>query len=740
MPRWTPRLGATLLATLALAAPAAADSGPDRVLVRFRASADGADRAAARDAVDGRLADRPGAVPNLQVLDLPPDASPAAAARALERRDDVVYAEPDSEMQPFRTLNDPLLGSQWALDNTGQTVVVPGVAGADVDAPQAWDVTLGDPSVVVADIDTGAGWDHPDLAPNVWTNPGETVNGVDDDGNGKVDDIRGWDFADDDNDPADFDGHGTGTASIIAARGDNGIGMAGVAPNARVMVLRAGSSTISVSAAVDAVGYAKAKGARIVNMSFGSAGESAALRDAIVNAPGMLFVAAAGNDGANVDTSPVFPCATNAPNIVCVGATTSSDGLASFSNRGTVNVDLAAPGQFIRNLTPALRRLFSDSFSTDIAGRWTTGGINNTWGRYQTSAGPPADFALGSNPPGTTYANSTNSTAQRVGTFDTSGVTVRECQASFSLSLGTAGPGDTVRAERASDGATFSLLPPAFTGTGSATKTVSLPLGISTLSFRFRFVSDASGVSTGAFLDDVSADCLKSVGNYDGTEFGFASGTSESAPLVAGAAALMLSVAPGLTPAALRQRLMDTAERLPALAGTSVTGGRLNVRRLLAGDTSQPSTAPPPVPATAPAATPTPLPPLIADTRAPGLTRLELTPVRFEVGRKAKLKFLLDEAAAVVVTFERRTTGRRSGGRCVTRTKKNKKAKTCGLWVAEKGSISKLVPAGKGALSFKGRLNDRALPAGTHRLRVRVADAAGNAARSAALSFLILAR
>ena len=462
---WPPRLGATVLATLILAAPAAADPVGERVMVRFKASAGAADRAAARDSVDGRLADRLAVVPNLQILDLPAGGSPAAAARELERRDDVVYAEPDSELTLFRTLNDPLLGSQWALDNVGQSVGgVTGIPDADIDAPQAWDITLGDPSIVIADIDTGAAWDHPDLAPNVWTNPGETVNGADDDGNTKIDDVHGWDFFDGDNDPSDFDGHGTGTASLAAARGDNGLQMAGVAPNARLMVLRAGNSTISTSLAAQAIDYARAKGARIVNMSFGGPATARRCATAILNSPSQLFVAAAGNDGADVDASPVSPCATAAANLVCVGATTSSDTLASFSNRGAANVDLAAPGVLTRNLKPPLRPLFSDTFSTDIAGRWT---LTPSWGRYQTAAGPPAEFELGSNPPGTTYANNTNSTAQRIGTFDTSGA-VRACQVGYHLTLGTADSGDTLRAERASDGVTWSLLPPAVTGTGTS--------------------------------------------------------------------------------------------------------------------------------------------------------------------------------------------------------------------------------------------------------------------------------
>jgi subtilisin family serine protease len=735
MHRWNPPLGAALLASLILAAPSAADPTPSRVLVRFAAGADAGDRAAARESVDGTLERRLGdAVPGLQLVDLPDDASPARAASELESRPGVLYAEPDAEMTPFRTVNDPLFAQQWSLNNTGQTVVVPGAPDADVDAPEAWDVTLGDPSIVVADIDTGGAWDHPDLAANVWTNPAETVNGADNDGNGLIDDVRGWDFLSNDNDPSDFDGHGTGTASLIAARGDNGQAIAGMAPNGRVMILRAGNTTIAVSAAVAAVGYAKAKGARVVNMSFGSTGESATLRDAILAAPNQLFVAAAGNESLDVDTTPVFPCATAAANLVCVGATTSSDTLAAFSNRGAATVDLAAPGQFIQNLDPAVRRLFSDDFSrSDFAAKWTTGGTNNTWARFQSSPGPPPDFVMNDSP-GANYLPNTDSFSRRTGTFDTSGA-VRECQIAFALTLGL-GAGDALRVERASDAAfttpvVAQSFPPA---TPNGTKIVSLPLGVPAHALRFRLITDATGNASGALIDDVNADCLKTIGNYDGTEVGLSSGTSESAPIVAGAAALLLGTSPTLTPAQVRQRLIDTTDHPAALAGTSVSGGRLNVARLLGLNPD----APPPAPAPPqPPVQPTPLPPLVKDTSAPRISLLQLSKTKFKPGKKTKVTFRLDEAAAVVITSERRVDGRKVAGKCVKPSKKSKKAKRCDRWVADKGSIARLFPAGKASLTFKGRLGDRTLTRGTHRLRIRATDGAGNGRNALPVSFIL---
>ena len=189
----------------------------------------------------------------------------------------------------------------------------------------------------------------------------------------------------------------------------------------------------------------------------------------------------------------------------------------------------------------------------------------------------------------------------------------------------------------------------------------------------------------------------------------------------------------------MRQRLIDTADRIPSLAGTSVSGGRLNAARLLSGDTSQPATPPATPIVTPPVVRPTPLPGLGRDVLAPTIV-LELAPVRFKAGKKAKLRYDLSEAAAVSVSSERRADGRRKGRKCVATTRKNKKAKRCTRWLADKGTLTRLIPAGKGTLTFKGRLGGRTLAKGTHRLRIRAADAAGNVRDAAPVTFVILAR
>jgi subtilisin family serine protease len=263
-------------------------------------------------------------------------------------RDDalVEYVEPNYMLAADLTPNDPDYGRLWGLHNTGQTG---GAPGADIDAEAAWDILTGDPGVVVGVIDSGVDYTHPDLADNIWTNPGEIPgNGIDDDANGYVDDVRGWDFINNDNDPMDDFSHGTHVAGTIAAAGNNQVGVVGVSWRARIMPLKflGSNGTGSTADAVEAVEYATMMGADITNNSWGGGGFSQALYDAI-QAGGqndVLFVASAGNAGINTDLSPQYPSTYDLDAIVSVAATDHNDQLASFSNYGLVTVDLGAPG------------------------------------------------------------------------------------------------------------------------------------------------------------------------------------------------------------------------------------------------------------------------------------------------------------------------------------------------------------------------------------------------------------
>jgi subtilisin family serine protease len=268
--------------------------------------------------------------------------------------------EPDVIIASATMPNDPSFGRLWGLDNTGQSG---GVAGADIDATRAWDVSTGSRSVVVAVIDTGVDYRHADLAANMWRNPGEVAgNGIDDDRNGFVDDVHGWDFANGDGDPFDDEGHGTHVAGTIGAVGNNGVGVTGVNWAVSIMALKflGSDGSGSTSDAIAAINYATRMrrdfGVNVVatNNSWGGGGSSAALRRAIQAGgdAGILFVAAAGNEGVNNDVTPSYPANDTSTAVIAVAATDRSNRLASFSNYGATSVDLAAPGAAIYSTVP----------------------------------------------------------------------------------------------------------------------------------------------------------------------------------------------------------------------------------------------------------------------------------------------------------------------------------------------------------------------------------------------------
>ncbi len=321
----------------------------------------------------------PGPFQNVLVIRPTTGPMPPHFIQNLQRNDAVEYIHPNHVFRIEQSAGtDPLLQDDWSR--------------AAVRLYEAWGITLGSPNIPVAVIDTGVDYRHPDLAGQFWVNPGEDLNGngradssdfngVDDDGNGFVDDVHGWDFTDAptfadggdyldrDADPMDENGHGTMVAGIIAARAGNGIGVAGVAPQARIMNLRAGTSLgfLEEDDVAAAILYAVQNGARIINMSFGDVVVSPLLRDVVqfAHARGVVLVASSGNSGSD---EPHYP--SGFTETISVGAVTPNRSLAGFSNYGTT-LDVVAPGQAI--VTTQLNGQYGRFSGTSAAAPFVSG-------------------------------------------------------------------------------------------------------------------------------------------------------------------------------------------------------------------------------------------------------------------------------------------------------------------------------------------------------------------------------
>jgi len=296
--------------------------------------------------------------PSLFHIKVPPSIGTEKAIDKLMSNPNVEYAEKNYIYHAETIPNDPHFFLQWGLHNTGQSG---GTADADIDAPEAWDIFTGSSDITIAIIDTGIDYAHVDLQANIWMNPGETgqgkeFDGIDNDNNGFVDDWRGWDFVNHDNDPMDDFYpiyHGTHVAGITGAHGNNGMGIAGVCWNVKLMPLKSlnymgGGDTAQAIAAID---YAISMGAKVMNASWGGPSYSASLLSAIgrAQANGVLFIAAAGNaippsPPSNNDLTPNYPSSYDLDNIIAILSTDHNDNKSDFSNYGFYSVDLGAPG------------------------------------------------------------------------------------------------------------------------------------------------------------------------------------------------------------------------------------------------------------------------------------------------------------------------------------------------------------------------------------------------------------
>ncbi|MEM9446575.1 MAG: S8 family serine peptidase [Verrucomicrobiota bacterium] len=264
------------------------------------------------------------------------------------------YSEPDYILFPLSEPSDYHYDVLWGLNNESQSG---GTYDADIDAPEAWNIATGSKDILVGVIDTGIDRAHSDLQNNMWSNPSEIAgNGIDDDINGFVDDVYGWDFYANDNDPSDSGYHGTHVAGTIGAVGNNGQGVVGINWDiSMVSISFLGPFGGTTSDAVESINYATQIGVALTNNSWGGGGYSNSLSNAIsvANNAGILFVAAAGNDASNNDTFLQYPASYPHDNIISVASSNYTDDLSSFSNYGAASVDMAAPGSNIGSTIPS---------------------------------------------------------------------------------------------------------------------------------------------------------------------------------------------------------------------------------------------------------------------------------------------------------------------------------------------------------------------------------------------------
>ena len=538
---------------------------------------------------------------------LPQEFSVANAIKIFNTNSIVEYAEPNYSrpLQGFPT--DPRFSEQWSLHNSGQ--LVNGIAGSgdiDIDWPEAMDIFTQTGEVIVAVLDSGIALDHPEIFSNTWVNNDEVLNnGVDDDNNGYIDDIVGWDFFDNDNLPLDENGHGTLVASQIVGVTNNGEGGVGVAPYAKVMALRVtddfgslGFPSVSVSNFLEATTYAAQNGAQIINASFGgpSYSSSSALQIIWLDEQSVLLVAAAGNGGADSrgddnDFQSTYPASYSSDNVIAVAALDRRGDLAVFSNFGANSVDIAAPGTDIFGASLTRSTLDFEDFESGAPGwtigtepgngsilpwsLWVQGGVN-TW---LTDSVDPIFFEQ------INYQSFTNTWAKSP-SIDLS--TSLGPQLSFTAIYDFEFLFDGVLVEASANGITWDILT---FRTGNILDDIlfgSLPvirLDLSryegqTIQIRFRVVSDATVQRGGVAIDNFLITKVDTF-QYDGTQYQFLDGTSFAAPLVSGVAAMLLSQQPDLTHLAIKQIILDSVDASTSLNNKVVSGGRLNARSAL---------------------------------------------------------------------------------------------------------------------------------------------------------------
>jgi subtilisin family serine protease len=519
---------------------------PGHIIVKYRSNLDSHQIKAAqsRAGVSGReLSGR------IHLVSIAPGKSVAQSIAEAESDPDVEYAEPNYVRSVSLVPDDPLYSSQWAL--------------TDIDASGAWDVTTGSCSVTIAVIDTGVNSHHPDLALNM---------------------SGGWDFCDNDSQPMDVYGHGTRMAGVAAGRGNNGTGISGVSWKNSIMPLRAGDSqgVLYVDKIVEAIDYAIANGARIISASYAGTSYSNAEYEAMSRAAaaGLLFVAAAGNQASNLDCCPVYPASYNLSNMISVASVNSSGRLSSFSNYSPSRVHVAAPGEGILSTSHVVSEAFSAGFD-ESSGGWTL----DNWQRSSVRSYSQY-YSLTNSIDAGQYRNNTAATAVSP---EISLAGAAGCRLYFQVCGSSELNCDYLAVETSVDGGGSWSSRPMFVDQDGVTseyprlsgstlnKWIAAYVDLSefdgsgSFRFRFKFTSDAVNTDEGFYIDDIR---IIYGSGLEGYRTG--SGTSFSAPHVAGLAGLIWSKYPAYSASQVKNVILNSVTIIDSLKGKIYTGGKIN--------------------------------------------------------------------------------------------------------------------------------------------------------------------
>ena len=557
-----------------------------QIIVKFKASVSVSSRSELANQYASRIKRTLGVKKEYHLISLKPGQTVQDALARFKADPNIEIAEPDYIAHIQAVPNDTFYSRLWGLKNSGQTVNgTAGTSGSDINAETAWNHTTDCSASVVAVLDTGINHTHLDLAANIWSNTGEVAgDGVDNDANGYIDDVRGWDFvgaAPGNNNPypaAGHESHGHHVAGTIGAVGNNSRGTTGVCWKARIMALRVcdQNGQCLASDISEAINYAVNNGAKVLNMSFGGATMGSAVNTAITNAlnANVVVVAAAGNNGSNNDTTSFEPCTFSHANIICVAALDQNYSLASFSNFGATTVDVGAPGTNTYSTVPG--PLISDTMTGwTRTGAWTEAQCNLTSGLTNMLLNP-ANFCSGG-----PYANNASDDAYKV--FNLSGVSAASVV--FSVFYDLQNTVDYLRVGNSNTGANpFPTATPLASITGQSpsagaqaeVRTYSLPSGClnATCAVGFRLESDATTTGKGVGIFSLRIETVQT--NADSNAYGFKAGTSMAAPHVTGVVALIRAFNPNYTYQDTVNAIKFGGTNAPALAGKASSGNAVN--------------------------------------------------------------------------------------------------------------------------------------------------------------------